>query len=175
MPIVALILAIVGGIAFWWWRAQQVKGAADTVIDAAGKARGMVSRARFKHRAGSSVLAGVDTPGMAAATLIYSIMSLRRPLVLSDEDKIDGMLETTCRMNKREREDAMAFAAWASGQVPDTNEIVRRFLPLWANTLEATQRQELVEMALQAAELGGAPTDAQSVAIRRLSAGLLAK
>lgn len=69
----------------------------------------------------------------------------------------------------------MAFAAWASGQVPDTNEIVRRFLPLWANTLEATQRQELVEMALQAAELGGAPTDAQSVAIRRLSAGLLAK
>ncbi len=175
MPIVALILTIIGGIAFWWWRAQQVKGAADTVIDAAGKARGMVSRARFKHRAGSSVLAGVDTPGMAAAALIYSLMSLRRPLVLSDEDKIDAMLEATCRMNKREREDAMAFAAWASGQVPDTNEIVRRFLPLWANTLEAPQRQELVEMALQAAELGGAPTDAQSVAIRRLSAGLLAK
>ncbi len=30
-------------------------------------------------------------------------------------------------------------------------------------------------MALRAAELGGAPSDAQSAAIRRLSEGLLAK
>jgi len=175
MPILALIAAIVGGIAFWWWRAQAVKGAADSVIDAAGKAKGMISRARFKHRAGTSVLAGVDTPGMAAATLLYSLMSLRRPVVLSDEDKIDSMLETTCRMSKQEREDAMAFAAWASGQVADTNEIIRRFLPLWASSLDQPQRQELVEMALNAAELGGAPTDAQSAAIRRLSEGLLAR
>lgn len=175
MPVLALIVAVISGIAFWWWRAQQVKGAADTVIDAAGKARGMISRARFKHRAGTSVLAGVDTPGMAAATLIYSLMSLRRPVVLADEDKIDGMLETTCQMSKQERGDAMAFAAWASGQVPDTNEIIRRFLPLWANSLEPAQRQELVEMALQAVELNGAPTDAQAAAVKRLSEGLLAR
>lgn len=175
MAIFGLIAAIIGGIAFWWWRAQAVKGAADSVIDAAGKAKGMISRARFKHRAGTSVLAGVDTPGMAAATLLYSIMALRRPVVLADEDKIDGMLETTCRMNKQDRADAMAFAAWASGQVADTNEIVRRFTPLWVNSLDQPQRQELVEMALNAAELGGAPTDAQSVAIRRLSEALLAR
>ncbi len=175
MPVLALIVAVIGGIAFWWWRIQAAKGAADTVIDAAGKARGMISRARFKHRAGASVLAGVDTPGMAAATLLYSLMALRRPVVLSDEDKIEGMLEATCRMSKQERLDAMAFAAWASGQVADTNEIIRRFLPLWANALEQAQRQELVEMALQAAELGGAPTDAQASAVKRLSEGLLAK
>ncbi len=126
MGIVALIAAIIGGIGFWWWRAQQIKGAADSVIDAAGKARGMISRARFRQRSGQSVLAGVDNPGMAAATLLYSLMSLKRPLVLADEDKIDGMLETTCRMTKKDREDAMAFAAWASGQVADTSEIVRR-------------------------------------------------
>lgn len=175
MPLLALIVAVISAIAFWWWRAQQVKGAADSMIDAAGKARGMVSRARFRHRAGTSVLAGVDTPGMAAATLIYSLMSLRRPVVLADEDKIEGMLETTCRMDKQQRADAMAFAAWASGQVPDTNEIIRRFLPLWANTLEQDQREELVDMALRAVELHGAPTDAQSAAVKRLSAGLLAR
>lgn len=175
MPLLALIIAVISGIAFWWWRAQQVKDAADSVIDAAGKARGMVSRARFKHRAGASVLAGVDTPGMAAATLIYSLMSLRRPVVLADEDKIEGMLETTCRMDKQQRGDAMAFAAWASGQVPDTNEIIRRFLPLWANMLDQPQRQELVDMALQAVELHGTPTDAQAAAVKRLSEGLLAR
>ena len=131
MAIIGLILAILGGIGFWWWRAQQVGDAAGSVIDAAGKARGMISRARFRQRAGTSVLAGVDSPGMAAATLVYSLMSLKRPVGLSDEDKIDAMLETVCRIPEKERGDAMAFAAWASGQVADTNEIVRRFLPLW--------------------------------------------
>jgi hypothetical protein len=173
MGVVALLLAIAGGIAIWWWRIQMLRGAADSALDVAGKAKGMVSRARFRHRAGSSVLAGVDSPGMAAATLLYSLMSLKRPVSLTDQDKIDHLLETVCRMNSKDREDAMAFAGWASGQVADTNEIIRRFLPLWQSALEGDHRKELVDMALEAAELGGPPTDAQSVAIKRLSEGLL--
>src|ERR1044071_7285527 len=98
MPVIGLILAIVGGIAFWWWRIQMLKGAADSAMDVAGRARGMISRARFKHKAGTSVLAGVDSPGMAAATLLYSLMQLKRPVSLSDEDKIDGMLSCVCRL-----------------------------------------------------------------------------
>src|SRR3990167_4646539 len=128
--VLAVVGAIIGGIAVWWWRAQQVKGAADSVIDAAGKARGMISRARFRQRAGQSVLAGVDSPGMAAATLLYSLAALRKPVALADEKQIDQMLEAICQMNAKDREDALAFAAWASGQVADTNDIVRRFLPL---------------------------------------------
>ena len=134
-----------------------------------------MARSAGQGRSRTSVLAGVDTPGMAAATLLHSLMSLRKSVVLSDEDKIDSMLETTCRMSKQERDDAMAFAGWASGQVPDTNEIVRRFLLLWANTLDPSQRQDLVNIALRAAEIGGAPTDARAAAIKRLSEGLLAK
>lgn len=174
MAIIALVGAIIGGIAFWWMRAQQARGAAETVIDAAGKARGMISRARFRQRAGQSVLAGVDSPGMAAATLLYSLASLRRPVSLTEEDRIDTLLETVCRMNKQDREDAMAFAGWASGQVADTQEIVRRFMPMWTNALHETQhRQELIDMAISVASAGGEPTDAQAAVIRRLSDGLL--
>lgn len=173
MPLLALIIALIIGVAIWWWRAQQGKRAADSRTDAADKARDMVSRGRFQHRAGLSVLAGVDTPGMAAATLIYSLMSLRGPVVPADEDKIEAMLETTCQMNRQQCADAMAFAAWASGQVPDTSEIIRRFIPLWANALEPAQRQELVDMALQAVKLNGEPTDAQAAAVKQLSEGLL--
>jgi hypothetical protein len=171
MAIVALISAIIGGIAFWLIRAQQAKGAAESVIDVAGKAKGMISRARFRQRAGQSVLAGVDSPGMAVATLLYSLASLRRPVALTDEDKIDTLLETVCQMNKQDRDDAIAFAGWASGQVADTTEIVRRFLPLWAHALDEPRRRELIAMATNIA--GGEPTDAQAVVLRRLSEGLL--
>lgn len=169
MGLVALIAAIIGGIAVWWWRAQQLKGAADSVIDVAGKARGAISRARFRQRAGQSVLAGVDSPGMAAATLLYSLASLRGPVSRTEEEKIDHLLETICRMNAQDREDAMAFASWASGQVADTNDIVRRFLPLWTNGLESAHRQDLLGMAVTVAEMSGKPTDAQTAVIRRLS------
>src|SRR5262245_57676663 len=99
MAIIGLLLAIAGGAAFWWWRIQMMRGAAESALDVAGKARGMISRARFKHRAGTSVLAGVDNPGMAAGTLLYSLMAMKKPLGLADEDKIDGLLESVCRMN----------------------------------------------------------------------------
>lgn len=171
--VIAIIGAVVGGIAFWWWRAQQVKGAAESVIDAAGRARGMISRARFRHRAGQSVLSGVDSPGMAAATLLYSLAALRRPVALADEQQIDQMLEAICQMNAKDREDSLAFAAWASGQVADTNDIVRRFMPIWTGSLDAAQRRELVGMASVIAKAHGEPTDAQASVIRRLREGLI--
>lgn len=173
MALLALIVAVLGGAGYWWWRVQMMRDAASGVLDLAGKAKGAVSRARFKHRAGTSVLAGVDSPGMAAATLVYSLMAMKRPPGLSEQDKIDQMLETTCRMNKKEREDALAFASWASGQVADTNEVVRRFMPLWQDALHGEERQQLVDMALEAADLGGGPTDAQASVVKRLSEGLL--
>lgn len=173
MAFFALVAAVIGGIGYFWFRAQQVKGAADSVIDAAGKARGMISRARFKQRSGQSVLAGVDSPGMAVATLLYSLSALRRPVTLAEEDKIDTMLQTVCRMNKPDRDDAMAFAGWASGQVADTAEIVRRFMPIWTNALQQPERQELIDMAVTIATPGVEPTDAQAAVIKRLREGLL--
>ncbi len=170
--VLAVVGAIIGSIAIWWWRAQQVKGAADSVIDVAGKARGMISRARFRQRAGQSVLAGVDSPGMAAATLLYSLASLRGPVMRADAEVIEGLLKTVCRLNAQDRDDAMAFAEWASGQVSDTNEVVRRFLPLWLNALKPAEREELVDMAVRVAGRAGEPTDAQTLAIRRLGDGL---
>ncbi len=54
----------------------------------------------------------------------------------------------------------MAFAGWASSQVADTSEIIRRFMPLWDSALQGEHRQALVDMALQAAEIGRQPTRA---------------
>jgi uncharacterized tellurite resistance protein B-like protein len=173
MAIVAVIVGIIGAIGVWWWRAQQVKGAAEGMLDAAGKARGMINRARFRQRAGQAVLAGVDSPGMAAATLLYSLAAQRGPVLQDDTAKIEHLLETICRLNRQDRDDAMAFAAWAAEQVSDTNEVVRRFTPLWLSSLEQPQRQELVGMAWTIARLHGEATDHQAAAIRRLSEGLL--
>jgi hypothetical protein len=175
MPIVTLIISILAGAGFWWWRAQRARDAASTLFDIAGHARGAYNRSRFRSKAGASVLAGVEDAGTAAATLLYSLAALKRPLNLADEDKIDQMLETVCRLGRKEREDAMAFAGWASGQVADTAEIVRRFMPLWTRSLQDAERHELLDMASSAAELGGPAIDSQTAVLRRLTEGLFPK
>lgn len=172
MPIFGLLLSVAAFIIFWWFRARRLGEAADTVIDLAGRAKGAYSRNRFRNKANASVLTGVTDPRTAAATLLYGLVAMKQPVSLFDEDKIDAQLETVCMMSARERQEAMAFAAWASGQVADVNEIVRRFVPLWLNELREPQRKELVDMALDVAEIGGPPTAAQGVTIRRLSEGL---
>lgn len=174
MGIIGLVVAIVTFIGLWWWRIQRARQAAETMIDLAGKAKGAISRANFKRRTGASVLAGVDSPGVAAATVLYSIAAMKRPVTLSDEDHIDQLLERVCRMGKQERADALAFAAWAAVEVADTNEVVRRFMPLWS-PLDEAERKDLIEMALEVSEIGGAPTDAQASSIKRLSQGLFVK
>jgi uncharacterized tellurite resistance protein B-like protein len=173
--ILAIIISVLVGIGVWWWRIQRARAAASAMLDMAGKAKGAISRARFKAKTGVSVLAAVEDPGTAAATLLYSISAMKRPVSLADEDRIDGLLERVCRMNKIERADALAFAAWAAVEVADTNEVVRRFLPLWDRTLEEEQRRELIDIALEIAEAGGAPNDAQAASIKKLSEGLFVR
>lgn len=172
MPIVMLIVSIVGAAAFWWWRVQRVRDAADTIIDLAGHAKGAYSRHRFRSKAGASVLAGVDDPGSAAAVLLYSIAALKGPAGSALEARIAEMLRVVCRMGPKGIADAAAFAPWAAQQIPDTNEIIRRLLPLWVSALGDEQRLELVGMAEEAASFGSPASDAQLSSIRRLREAL---
>jgi hypothetical protein len=172
MPILMLIMSIIGAAAFWWWRAQRMRDAADTIIDMAGHAKGAYSRHRFKSKAGASVLAGVDDPGSAAAVLLYSVAALKGPAGSALETRIAEMLHTICRMAPRDIADAAAFAPWAAQQIPDTNAVIRRLLPLWEGSLGDAQREELIGMASEVANFGSPANDAQLSSIRRLREAL---
>ena len=173
MSIVAVIVGIVLGIGAWWWRMQRARDTTASVIDFASHARGAYNRARFKKKSGASVLSGVDDAGTAAATLMYALATLKGPVMRVDEELMDDKLEEVCGLNQRDRDDAIAFGAWASAQVADVNEIIRRFKPLWRDALREGERKQLIEMAIAVSERGGPPNDAQRSSIKRLSEDLL--
>lgn len=173
MSIVAIIVGIVVGVGAWWWRMQRARNATASVIDFAAHARGAYNRARFNKKAGESVLSSVKDAGTAAATLMYALATLKGPVMRVDEELMDEQLEKVCGLNQRDRDDAVAFAAWASAQVADVNEIIRRFKPLWRDALREGERKQLIEMAIAVSERGGPPNDAQRSSIKRLSEDLL--
>ena len=118
-------------------------------------------------------MSGVDDAGTAAATLMYALATLKGPVMRVDEELMDDKLEEVCGLNQRDRDDAIAFGAWASAQVADVNEIIRRFKPLWRDALREGERKQLIEMAIAVSERGGPPNDAQRSSIKRLSEDLL--
>jgi len=172
MPILMMIVSVAAAAAFWWWRAQRVRDAADTLIDLAGHAKGAYSRHRFRTKAGASVLSGVDDPGSAAAVLLYSIAALKGPAGTALEARIAEMLHAICRMAPKDIADAAAFGPWAAQQIPDTNAVIRRLLPLWTSSLQDEQREELIGMATEVANFGSPANDAQVSSIRRLREAL---
>lgn len=173
MSIVAVIVGILIGVGAWWWRVQRARDATASVIDFASHAKGAYNRSRFNKKSGASVLAGIEDAGTAAATLMYSLAMLKGPVMRADEELMDEQLASVCGLTERERDDAIAFAAWASAQVADVNEVIRRFKPLWRNALGEKERKQLVHMAIAAAERKGPPNDAQKSSIKRLSEDLL--
>ena len=173
MSVVAIIIGVVLGIGAWWWRVQRARDATASVIDFASHARGAYNRARFKQKSGASVLSSVEDAGTAAATLMYALATLKGPVMRVDEELMDKKLEQICGLDQRERDDAIAFGAWASAQVADVNEIIRRFKPLWRNALAENERKQLIEMAIDVAGRDGPPNDAQRSSIKRLSEDLL--
>jgi uncharacterized tellurite resistance protein B-like protein len=175
MGVVGAIFAILALVAVWWWRIRTAREGAARIADAAMTARGAISRHRFKTKAGESILAGVSDPGTAAAVLLYSLAVQKGPVGRDEEEHIEKLLETICRMGARDRTEAMAFASWAAGHVQDPNEVMRRFLPLWAGSLDDQERKELIGMCHEVASYEGPATDAQRHFVRRLSEAMFPK
>ena len=44
------LIAILGGVAFWWWRFKMVSEAANEIGDVAGRAWGKYKRHKFRKK-----------------------------------------------------------------------------------------------------------------------------
>ena len=173
MHVLAAIIGILAALGVWYWRLQLAAKGADAVVDAAGKARGAYNRRKFKAKTEKSVLGDVEDPRVAAAVFLTALGAERGELTEKTEGLIAAMLSDRTHLQGVALEEAMSFALWASGQIKDSSEVVRRFAPLWRESLNTDEQAELLAMATAVAESDGAPEPHQDALVKRLSASLL--
>jgi hypothetical protein len=167
MHILMLLVAIVGGFGFWWFRLRNTAEAAKDVIDVAERARGAFRRRRFRSKVEGSTLTAVDDPALAAAIMMAGIASLKGVAPSrTAEDRIRHDLAT--RIGAADPDGMTAHAVWAAGQVADPNEISRALAKLWRDRLSPVERQDLLDMASTIAAVDGPATDTQVEALDRL-------
>ncbi|PPE81288.1 hypothetical protein C3941_00770 [Kaistia algarum] len=166
-----MLLAAVVGAGFWYWRLHAAKTAVDDVVDQAGRLHGAYKRRKFRNKAQASTLSGIEDPAIGATVLFVSLVEAGGPFGPDHEKRIDGWLREVA--DYASPVEALTFARWASREVVDGNDVVRRMLPLFNNALSPSEKDDLLEFAGNLASSAGEPEPAQKDMLRRLRSGLV--
>jgi hypothetical protein len=168
MHILGLIIAIVAGAAFWWWRIKMVGEAASEVTDMAGRAWGKYKRKKFLNKVNDSPLEVIDDPATAAVILMN---------VIQTEDGISGpeaeaaiKREVVETMRMEDPVELMTFGKWTAGHASDANNVILRYGKIWQDHLSLKEREGLVEMMIRISQgpSGALLTPTQKTRIEKL-------
>lgn len=149
MHILLALLGIVGSGLFWWYRVRTLGDAASDVIDTAGKARGYLRRKKIRLQHEHSPLTAIDDPVLAAATVIFAIIS--EDALITDvhyEAVRDAIIDIS---EPAKADEAVIYAKWAVSQIDDAVTVIEKTAPLLRTRLNDVEKRELIDMVGRAA------------------------
>ncbi|MCI5077633.1 hypothetical protein [Oricola sp.] len=167
MHILVLILGAVAAAGFWWYRIRAAGQVAGEVVDAAQRARGAITRKRFRDKANKSPYTAIDDPVVAAATLIIAMAE--------DQGRFDDRAEASLRealgpvsRDAELVEEAIVYGKWAAAQSVDASTPMRLISPYLVETLSVEEREQLMAIAEHVMAASGGDRGAQERLIDRL-------
>lgn len=166
MHILLGLLAIAGGLAFWWWRIKMMSEAASEITDVASRAWGKYKRAKFRRKAEASPVESVEDPVAAAIVMMLSVAKTDGPMTEQAEKLIQQ--KAAQEMGIDDTTELMTFAKWVVGHVHDANDVSRRYSKLWGNALNMDERRGFLGMVRQVAEADGPVSREKEIVLAKL-------
>lgn len=153
MHILVIVLGLLGGAAFWWYRVRYMSEAAGEVVDAVGRVRGSFRRKKLRQQAGLSPLAAIDDPVVAAATLIAAVATEGVPMTPVREEALRAAVSGIADAGKAD--EAIIYGKWAASQIGDANVVIDKLATFLRDRLDESERHHLLEMTGDVAAAGG--------------------
>lgn len=166
MHILGVILSLVFGAFVWYMRIRQARRVAGELLDAAGRAKGAVDRHRLRKKTEGSVLTGIQNPAEAAIVLMSALRDCKHSKRAEANTIIRRQAEYLYATE--DVTEALTFADRAVTEVPDVEDIVGIFSPLWNETLGNAEKNELLQMANEVASVGDFLEPSQETALWEL-------
>ena len=142
MPFLLTLIAIVGGIGAWWWRAKNAAEAGGKAIDHAQRLRGQVRRKRAREAASFAPVAAIDDPVVAAATLMRFVAGDEGwPTARHEARRALGEIADDERI-----EEAVTYAEWAAKQVEHERRSIDELGTKLRDWLDAPERDRMLGM-----------------------------
>lgn len=173
MHILLGLIAIVGVIALWIWRARAAAEVASDVVDAASDAQSALRRYGYRRKAGEHPADGVDDPRLAAAGVMAAIARMDGDLTADQINALRVECRATFRVDQREADDMAAYGRWIASQSQDPGDSIRRLTRVIRDRTDREAHEDMVRMMRRVASVeGGSPNELQEEAISRMSRAL---
>ncbi|WP_246591937.1 hypothetical protein [Aminobacter anthyllidis] len=153
MHILVIVLGLLGGAAFWWYRVRYLSEVASEVADAVGRVRGSFRRKQLRKQAELSPLAAIDDPVVAAATLISAVAAEGVPMTPLRENAIRAAISGIADAKKAD--EAVIYGKWAASQIDDANVVIDKLTPFLRDRLDENERHHFLEMTSDVVRAGG--------------------
>jgi hypothetical protein len=171
MHILAILGALLGGGAIWYWRLKAARDVGSEVVDLLGRARGAYRMRSFRVKAEGSVLSTVDDPALAACILLC-VLANESPHAAAHLVEAEVRRQVSQIAAADKLDEMMAYAAWVARGPVDASDCVRRFKNLWRANLTLVERRQLLHMAVAVRALTPGPAHGQKFAIETLEKAL---
>lgn len=173
MHILLGVLAVIGVIALWIWRARAAAQASGDIVDAADDVRAAVRRFGYRRKAGRHPAESVEDPRLAAAGLMAACARMDGDITAEQQNALRVECRAKFRVDQKEADDIAAYGRWIASQSQDPDDTIRRLTPVVRDNAPAEAHADMVEMLRRVASVvDGAPSEIQSDAIERVRRAL---
>ncbi len=126
MPIIGLVLAIIGGIAIWYYRMQAAREASETLFDAANDVRLAAKRFAYRRRVKTHPLDCVEDARVAALGIAASVVQIERGWDKDISDTLIRQAQSLFDIDVKEASEMVVLAKWLSDQTTMRADAARR-------------------------------------------------
>ena len=114
MPVIVGLLAILGGAAFWYWRLQQARDAAETLAEAAQEVRLAARRFGFRRKVNVHPAESIDDPRLAALSIVTAMAQMDEAWGREMSQSLTFQTQSIFGVRRAEAEEMVVFAKWMS-------------------------------------------------------------
>ncbi|MEM7745169.1 MAG: TerB family tellurite resistance protein [Pseudomonadota bacterium] len=176
MHILLGLLALVGALAFWYYRVQAARQAGEDVLDGAKDVRLAVRRLMYKRKHDVHPADSVDDARLAAAGIAVAVATMDNPISQAEIAALTKSARETFDVTEREALDIVSFGRWIAGECNTNQEAVRRLSKVLAQLAgpEAAEDMERMIQTVATSDggtLGTDETDAISTVRKALGVG----
>ena len=174
MHILVSLLGALGMGIFVLWRLQQAAYLARDVADAAGSAKGMFRRWKWRRKVNISPIDLIDDPREAASVLMIAVAQADGRVSDVERATIARQIKTFFGASDDQSNALIAQTEWAVRDGMDTSEVMRRLTPMLKKTTTPIQRGQLVAMLTATATADGKTDEMTAFDIQRFAKQLAA-
>ena len=169
MHILVSLLGALGMAIFVLWRLQQAAYMARDVADAAGSAKSLFRRWKWRRKTNVSPIDLIEDPREATSALMIAIAQADGRISDVERQAIAHQIKTFFGATSDQADALIAQSEWTVRDGIDPSEVMRRLTPLLQRTTTQVQRGQIIAMLTATATADGRLDDMTAFDIQRFA------